>query len=729
MSDKLNKNDVPGPADPLAEAALNIFQDGQNKENGTEGNKQDEQHSSEAPGQPLNGDSAGAEHKTTENAAVPEDGEAAQGSKIDLTKHEYPSDEKEANASLETEEQEMPAETDAPAAVGGGLWATTFNGLAKIGPLALIIAITCLSWHDFVNPDNAVYCPAEIKSITAFLHSVAQGSWLTPTGLDKGLFSLAQWPGFYWFIGLFALIPGLDNSAMLLPMVEASAATLAVLGVWTLAWVAGFGVKAAFAAGVILLCIPLFAPLPHFMGGAALAAGWLIWALVFFYLGWRKTFSLISLCIAFILTALAGLTGGVLHFITPLAASLVFLIWTANLRRAQAIDALIGFILMLCLIGGWLGWVILGNDSGNYLSNLFSGSLRFSFPPLWFVGLVLGIAGTMPWLLMVFGVSWVRVGKQARQSLSASRHDNGSAMIWSAFVMACIAAIFVPGFHPAAVAIACILCVLLGKAAPRLGHAGNPFFYLLASILLIAVGAVLMCLSFESTQALLLEHLPVQINPLVGPTLLSLTGAPIMAALLILGGAYGLFFVRRNRHCGGLVYGLLLVIILTQIGRLMIVPELAAKPDLPLQKYADIVENVKEALAAPVINAHAEPAVSKEVTPPAQEPVKALPESDQNASVTEPEQNSESAPAQQAIPQNTEPLPDASTSPANPQEVITEEIIIEKVPDISAGTMPNNGSPAPEAQQIVPDNVETTPNSTPAVEQNNEKQIPEAPQN
>lgn len=639
MTDKTNQDPAIGPADPLAEVALDVMESAQHTkeesskeatapEEKTPTSDEDEADKKNSPKDQNNSDEkvepspleskveapSEAENKSTEAVKDTVTAAAETDASSTINKTGEPQEEVKETSQQDGNNETSSAQKSSPEVESyGGVWSAIFNSLVKIGPLVLIACIACLSWPDFWRPDDAIYCPAEIKGITAFLHSVAQGSWLYPVGLEHGTFSAPQWPGFYWFIGLLALIPGIGNTSLLLPLAEALAATLAVLGVWALVVTAGFGARAAFAAGLILLCTPLFAPLPHFMGPAAFAAACMIWSILFLYRGWRANFGLLSLPLGFLLAGLAGLSGGVLQIAVPLLASICFLIWSGKLRRSKGLDALAGFALMLCILGIWLGWVILNNDSGKYLPDLFDSSVRFSLHPLWFLGLAAGIIGTMPWLLMIFGVSWINVGKHAGQTLTASRRENGSAFLWTSFIFACAISVIVPAFHPAAVAIACLLCILLGKAVCNLSRIGNPFFFLLASLALIIAGSLILCMSYATTQTYLLNLLPIKINPLVSPTLLTLSAAPIMGGIVLAGGLFGLFFGRRSRHCGALIYAMLLVIVLTQVGRLMLVPELAAKPDLPLLHYKEIVLNVEQALASPVTST---PGITSQVDTP-----------------------------------------------------------------------------------------------------------------
>ncbi len=246
--------------------------------------------------------------------------------------------------------------------------------------------------------------------MTAFLNSAAQGNMLEPHGLANGSL-VAQWPLFTWFVGLIALIP--INAEFLWPMVSSIGAMLALVAAWFLAHASRFGAKAAFAAGLILLCAPIFAPLGHFVGKSALTAALIIFALACFTRGWLSNRAWISLPLAFLFTCLAGLSGGIYAFALPLIASFFFLIWRANLGRSSRADAIFGFGLLLALLGVWLGLVILKGTDATYLNTLFANAWQspWPLPAGWWLAGLIAVAGLFPWILLVICVSWARVMK------------------------------------------------------------------------------------------------------------------------------------------------------------------------------------------------------------------------------------------------------------------------------------------------------------------------------
>lgn len=628
----------------------------------------------------------------TDSQPDPPDGQTAHSEAAD---HVEPAE----KGAVDAEAPESPKEPSEPQKAPGVLDGL-FSSLAKTGPLALLIIMGCMAWPIFFQHGQATYCPAELKYLTAFMHAIAGHSWLAPIGLDGEAWTAAQWPALGWIIGLAALIPGITG--YLLPAVSFTCTFMAVLGVWCLSLAAGFRLPAAFAASLILLCAPLFAPLPNFMGPATLTAAFTLFSLVFFSIGWRKRNAWLSLPLGFICAALAGLSGGILPFAVPLLASFLFLVWRGSFRRPQKTDAIFGFILLLLIIGIWLGVLMMQEKGNAYLDLLFGNAWQFAWPiPIrWFLPLAAGILGLMPWILMLISVSWIKVLGRTGKSLSASRRENASALIWISLIVALCLAPFIPAFHPSAVIIACLGAVLLGKAFINLSSLGNRFFFLLASLCLIIAGCVLLAVSFESTQSIIFGMLPELPVPDLGPRLLSLQALPVMGGIVLVGGIIGLWFARSWQGAGGLLYAMLLVIILCQPARLMLVPDLAAMPGTPLVPFGVIETKVNEGLKpAPPALPEAQQEESAPATQPEPAQPPALPENPASEnSMTAPEaEGSPALPAAEPAPepaQKPEVTPDAPSGQAYPDEPAqTAPAPPVETPPVAAETPP--GSPAP----------------------------------
>lgn len=520
-----------------------------------------------------------------------------------------------------------------------------FNGCAAAGPLMLFLVLAALVWGGFWQPGHGVYCPPESSFVTALLHCMDQNFWLAPLGLADGAWTIPQWPVFYWLAWALSLIPGMIESAMLLPTLSTIAAIFILLGVWSLAIASGFGRRSAFAAGLIIICAPFFVPVAHFVGPMPMAAALMLLSLAFFARGWRMHRAWLSLPLGFILAGLAGLCGGPLYFLVPLLASACFLVWQARFRRAHAWDAVFGFSLMLVIVGGWLAWVTLGGPDNTYLARLFSAHMLFEWPPapLWERGLLIGIAGILPWTLLVFTVSWPRVIARSASSLVASRKHNASALIWISIVLVCLASPFLPLPPDAGLPLIFLNAVLLGRAFVNLSLLGNRSFFLIAGIFVCLLGLVIIAASFETGRHWLFALLPFQLPAFVNQALTALPKLYYLGIVLLVGGLGSFFFARSYQAGGGLIYGAIIAMVATQLAVFMIAPDLAKLQHGKLLNLQTIEATVEAA----------EKSGQTASARPAEEPTA--------------EQNITAQPAQESVPDQAEAAPPVSADAATPE--------------------------------------------------------------
>lgn len=563
-----------------------------------------------------------------------------------------------------------------------------FQTLCCLGPLVLLAVLAAQAWPDFWQGwrGDALYCLAEVRNIQIFLHAQQDGQWLAPgAGLatESAAGLAAQWPGFTWFLAsLAALLP----PALLFPLSGALAAALALLGVWGLSRAAGFGSKAALAAGLILLCMPIFAPLAHFTGPAALAAALLLFSLICFCRGWQAQRAWFYLPAGFVLAGLAGLTGGLFHLLLPLLASALFLLWRATFRRAQALDALTGFVLLLLLLALWLGGIILWTNAEGYMQGLFATVRQWHGPVTarWWLPLAVAGLGLVPWIGMVVCVSWQRVLRSAWSDLKASRAERaGSAFVWISMVLACLLSLFMPmaQLQSVAVCLACLAAPLLGKALLRLPHLGSRLFYLIAALCLLHAGMALVAANFGFSLDWMARFFSWPLSPEQREMILGLKALPVLGTLCLLAAVTMTRFIRRDHPGGALLFCTLVAVILTQPAALMLAPELAALPEAHLSRLQDIrMPTMPENAVTP-----AAPATPQEEGTP---PVPAAPEA------TLPDQASDQAR------ENAAPAPEPTAQPeaARPETQPETPQAVEPLPETAREAGPEQTTaPAPAA--------------------------------
>lgn len=470
-----------------------------------------------------------------------------------------------------------------------------FSALSLVGPVLLLLFLACQAWPDFWQAflDKAYYCPAEANTIATIMQTMSGGEWLCPKASGISAFS---WPGYIWLSCLLAPLSMqiFQTQGMLFPLVSALSAALALLSAWGLAICYGYGRRAALAAGLILLCSPIFVPLAHFSGGAALAAAFLMLSLLLFFIGWQTERSFICLPLAFVCAGFAGLTGGPFHLLLPLITSLIFLVWCGKFKRAQKGDALIGFVLLLALICGWLAAIILTTSESAYLSHLAKNLVRPVWgenPELFCMPLLAAGLGLLPWLILFFCVSWHKFLSKALPALLSSRGENaGVSMLWIALGCGIMLSFFSPDsqVQPVAVALACLAAILLGRSFMNLSGIGVRIFYTSTALILLIVGLGLLALHFSFSQDILLGMLPFETADSYKAILSGLQALPIIGGICIVAALLLLRFIISNRHGNGLIYCVLVSITLCQPVCLMLVPELAASKDVPLRLLSEI---------------------------------------------------------------------------------------------------------------------------------------------
>lgn len=615
-------------------------------------------------------------------------------------------------ASLPEEGQAPAPQAEAPAApaaapvavLEAGPAQKTFAVLAKMGPLALLLLLVCQLWPTFLT--GGLYCPPEMKLMDTVREALANGQWFAP--LHNGD---AQLPVFVWMLAALDLVARMvpQLSAFVWPAGAALGGLACLWGTWALSRAAGFGPQAALASGLILLSSLLFPQLAHFMGPQGLATGLCLLSMAFFCMGWKKEHAWISLPLAFLTSGLAALTGGLVFLILPLLTSLVHLFWTWRIRRAQRLDALAGFLLLLLLGTLWAAAIIFWVQAEGY-AQAVSGkfiSLPWPLPAFWWLAPALAVLGLLPWLFVVTGVNWGRVFATSWKTLRASRKENsGSSFLWIALVFSLPLSLLGSGLAGATPAL-CLLAILLGRALVRMGSLGSKFFYLVIALLFLHAGMLLAALHFPVALEWLRTSTSLAIPQQYETLLTSLDALPVLGGLCIVFAVLLARFTRRAWPGGSLLVCTLFAIILAQPAHLWLAPQLAEHAELklaaaqPLNAAAPAAPAAVEENAAPAAPEAAETAAPE--TPADTAAPEAAPEAAPATESTAPAAPETAAPAEapQApeTPEATAPATDAA-APAETPAAPAEE---------AAAPAPAEGTPAPAENAQAAEPVQEAP--------------------
>ena len=587
---------------------------------------------------------------------------------------------------------EAPAAPAAPAAVlEAGPAQKAFAVLAKMGPLALLLLLACQLWPTFLT--GGLYCPPEMKLMDTVREALASGQWFAP--LHNGD---AQLPVFVWMLAALDLVARMvpQLSAFVWPAGAALGGLACLWGTWALSRAAGFGPQAALASGLILLSSLLFPQLAHFMGPQGLATGLCLLSMAFFCMGWKKEHAWISLPLAFLTSGLAALTGGLVFLILPLLTSLVHLFWTWRIRRAQRLDALAGFLLLLLLGTLWAAAIIFWMQAEGY-AQAVSGkfiSLPWPLPAFWWLAPALAVLGLLPWLFVVTGVNWGRVFATSWKTLRASRKENsGSSFLWIALFFSLPLSLLGSGLAGATPAL-CLLAILLGRALVRMGSLGSKFFYLVIALLFLHAGMLLAALHFPVALEWLRTSTSLAIPQQYEALLTSLDALPVLGGLCIVFAVLLARFTRRAWPGGSLLVCTLFAILLAQPAHLWLAPQLAGHAELklaaaqPLNAAAPAAPAAVEESAAPAAPEAAAETAAPE-TPAADAAAAEAAQAPETPEATAPAET-QAAPAEEAAapaPAEGTPAPAENAQPAEP---VQEAPAVQTLP---AG--PEHGAPIP----------------------------------
>lgn len=465
-----------------------------------------------------------------------------------------------------------------------------FETASRVGPFFLLLILLAQAWPAFMG--NGLYCPREAESILIFNQTSQSGLWLAPAAPE-----LAHWPVYHWYLaGMQCLLEmaGPSFGHLLFPLAGLAGAILCVLGVWTLARVVGLTSQAALAGGMILLSAPLFVPLAHFTGPESLATALTLFSLALLCHGWQKPQAWISLPAGFFLAALAGLTGGLFQIMLPLVASIFFLGWRGTFRRAQGLDGVTGFVLLLLLVACWLGGVMLWQQPEGYLKFLGERLMLWPWPSTkWWLPLLIAAAGLLPWLAIVACVSWVRVLRTAPGDLVASRKDKaGIAFMWISVAVAAVLSLTAYDPVSASLTVICLAAPLLGKALLRLTGLGGRLFFIFAALCLLHAGMALTAAGFGPTLDWMGGFFKFTLTADQREMVLGLKALPIIGVICIIAAILLARMVRKGAH-GGMGGALLIcaaiVILLAQPGSLLLGPQLKAVPQAKLRHMEEIL--------------------------------------------------------------------------------------------------------------------------------------------
>ncbi len=456
-----------------------------------------------------------------------------------------------------------------------GIAEKIFVKIAEIPVLAVLILIFIFCLHNVASiwlP--SVFFEQELYLLEVYTDMKGMGQWLIPPSTEHVSFIL---PGFFWFMALVDLIPLTD--AIFLPLVTTLTMLIAVMGVYVLGLSVGLGARVSFAAGLLTLSSPFFADIGHCVRPDLFTAGLFALALAFLHRGWVNTSAPTSFILGFFFTALATLSGGFLPLWAILISSIIFICWRGTFGRANKLDAVIGFGVLVCIFAAWLVVIIIGGGPQaealeQFMQHMISPFAPPFWPlaPLWYSSFIWLVIGLAPWVLLPLFVSWVRVLKNTLTSLKASRKENSGAA-WLYITLFISAILLVRGGGQfVALNLAPIALVLLAKALCNLTALGSRVFYAMFSLLAFVAAILCLAVYFAPNSSLWADYLPAFIIT----ALANAKGLEFISGILLLGAIVLFKFTRRDSAMGSLLVVCLFALLLVQPFTMFFAPSLVS---------------------------------------------------------------------------------------------------------------------------------------------------------
>ncbi len=507
----------------------------------------------EAPAEsPAGGPAAGG---GTGEAAAPAD----PADPADPDPEEAASEDEEAPLEQEARGGEPPAGTQAgttgPAEAPAGPCAVLFNGLSYAGlPLLILLSAALTFWGVWHVRD--LWFSDEVRIADVFMN-LKSGGWLTLT--LNGLPYADKPPLYFWMMEALTWIPGV-TAVMAMFLASALSHALFIASVWLLARGTGHGRKVAFAAGLLTLGCLSISWLAGYVRMDLLFAALICLGMLCLYRGACKSSAPLWLLAGFLLMAAATLVKGPFGIALAVTVSIVFACWRGTPGRLGGRDGIPGFLLMLLIIAGWLGYIYMTGHQ-DYVRDMLGTQLAgrvldggdHSGP--WWYYLPAAALAWLPWILVILFVNWLAAARGLRRAWQERREKGGGAWLWiwllCGFAMLCavrakLAIYLLPMAPP--------LAVLTARSLLRLSPARSRGFFCLCSIILALAGLALVAvdaypLAREFAPAGWLPALP----PAVAAWFASVEGCIFIGSALIVLAVLLLLFVRTSRPDGALM--------------------------------------------------------------------------------------------------------------------------------------------------------------------------------
>ncbi len=446
----------------------------------------------------------------------------------------------------------------------------TVGDIPALAIFCLILILLLQSSISILLP--SVFFAHELHLVEVYSDMQGMGQWFIPPATEH---LQATFPAFFWFMALVDAIPLTDT--IFLPMVTSISMLIALMGVYTLGLCTGLGKRISFAAGLLSLVSIAFMGLGHCVSLDFFTAGLFSFALALLYRGWVNDSAPMSFMLGFFFTALATLSSGFLPLWTILISSIILIIWRGTFGRANKLDAVMGFGVLVVTFAIWLLIIIIGGgQEATTLDQLMQQMiLPFTPPfwplkPTWYYGISLLAIGLMPWIFLPLFVSWVKIFKNIMPSLKAARKENsGPTWLYITFFVGTLLLIL-SGETYISITLLPVLIVLLAKSLCNLSALGSRVFYAIFAFLTFVDALICLAIYFAPTSSLWADFLPAQVVSIVQ----NVQGLEVISGILFICSIVLFKFTKRASPGGSLLVVTLFMLLLVQPFTMLVAPSL-----------------------------------------------------------------------------------------------------------------------------------------------------------
>lgn len=295
------------------------------------------------------------------------------------------------------------------------LTARIWNACERHPWLVMTLTVLAQTFHSLNN--RALWFSDEVRYADAYRNLVVKGDWLV-LALNGQPYPDKP-PVYFWFLWVIDKVTPADMPTVFF-IGAALSGLLFVYAGYLLARTIGAGRGTSLGSALILLSSLFLCALFHYSRMDLLFGAFILASHAAFFKAYSTDRPGLWPVWGFLLAGVATLIKGPLGFLFPLLTTLLFLLWSGNLKRFLHRNTLIGFGAMLGMLALWLGGVVWVMGGFDYLFDQVLGkhvlkraTNTFHHKEGWEYYFIALPAAWLPWTLALAGAPFRRLLKGA----------------------------------------------------------------------------------------------------------------------------------------------------------------------------------------------------------------------------------------------------------------------------------------------------------------------------